>query len=373
MIMRHVVRLLPLLPLLAVSVAAQGLYTGTTAGAGLITRGFFFQPGLRARTVSQVAIPIAVAMPISRALSVDVSTQWAWTRLTTYDGAEESLSGLTDTEVRATYALGRDRAILTLSANLPTGQTGLDPSRLAVVGAVGSNFLPFPVSSYGSATSVTIGGAAAHRVGGVNVGFGLSARVSGSWEPFESLPLALTPGVETRAQLAGDAIVGRGRVSAGLMFSTFGADAFAGTTADVGVSQAYQSGNRVVAEVAVAYPVGPGMLNVGLWDFMRGDAEADEAVVTGSKENILGLGGSWQVGAAPGIAITPGLEMRQWSRNGGTAGRLVTAGLSLDVALGQRASLLPQARTDWGFVNNAFGTTVPVQGWTVGMLAQWDF
>lgn len=366
-------RLALLAVLLPAALGAQGLYNRPTAATGLVTRGFYFRPGLRVRTVAQVTTPVALALPVTRALSIDLATNWAWTRLTTHDGAEESLSGLTDTELRLAYVLGRDLGVLTISANLPTGRATLSPSDLAVVGAVGSNFLAFPVSAYGSAASVTVGGAVAQAVGGINVGLGLSARMSGSWEPFEALPIAYQPGVETRAQLAGDATVGRGRVSAGLTFSTFGADDFAGSVTDVGVSQAYQSGNRWIGELAFMHPVGPGMLSVGLWDFLRGEAEADGTAVTGSKENIVGLGGSWRSAIGPGLAVSPGLEWRQWSRDGGTAGRLVTLGLDFDIAMGARASLLPQARTDWGFVNDATGVAVAVQGWTVGLLGQWDF
>lgn len=368
-------RMLLCVPSLIVGVpaAGQGLYADPAAATGMVARGFHFRQGVGARTASQVMVPLAIAIPVGRQLSVEVASSWAWSRLTTYDGGEASLAGITDTELRAAWTVGRDRALFTLSANLPTGRGTLDAEDLTVVGAIGSNFLTFPVSSYGSGLSLTAGGALTQRAGGLNLGFGVSARVAGGYEPFEGLPIEYQPGLETRVQLAADALLGRGRVSGGVTFSTFGSDNFAGNVTDVGVSQAYQPGSRWIFELGLIQPLGPGMLSLGLFDFLRGAAGADGTAVVGSRENIGGLGAEWRVAVGGGLAVAPGAELRQWWRDGGVAGRLTSLGLELEAALGARFALLPQLRTDFGFINGPSGQAVRVQGWTLGLMGQIEF
>src|SRR2546427_12604848 len=104
-------------------------------------------------------------------------------RVETYAGRTETLTGLTDTQLRLLYTLRRDRAVASLSFNLPTGQHSDSTSQFQVNGAVGSNYLAFPVSSLGTAFGVTGGLAYAQQAGRWDLGLSGGLPYVGSYQP----------------------------------------------------------------------------------------------------------------------------------------------------------------------------------------------
>ena len=93
----------------------------------------------RVSSVSQIALPFNLRFPIGGRWTGDVSGAVA--RSTVDVGSSEwELGGLSDVRVRAIGRLKGENLLLTLGANLPTGQVGLDAeefSALQVVGALG--------------------------------------------------------------------------------------------------------------------------------------------------------------------------------------------------------------------------------------------
>ena len=76
---------------------------------------------------------------------------------------KSELSGLTDTQVRANYTFGQDLVVLTAGVNLPTGSSTVAAEELEAASLIGSDFLTFPISGFGSGLGFTGGVAFARR------------------------------------------------------------------------------------------------------------------------------------------------------------------------------------------------------------------
>jgi hypothetical protein len=112
---------------LAGPLAAQGntaLYSRWSGLSGFEYQSYHFTGNVGVTDASQWSIPVVVVAPIGRQMSLDLTTRLAHSEIT--GGASETLTGLTDTQLRLLYTLGRDRAVASLSVNLPTGKHSLD-------------------------------------------------------------------------------------------------------------------------------------------------------------------------------------------------------------------------------------------------------
>ena len=124
-------------------------------------------------TITELAIPVFVAIPAGSHLSVDVGTAYARARVTS--GATRSeIAGLTETQIRGTYTFGGDFVVLTAGVSLPTGESTVTLEQLAAAGRIGNDFLSFPVSEMGTGLAATGGVARArpHGAGGGRGGLG---------------------------------------------------------------------------------------------------------------------------------------------------------------------------------------------------------
>src|SRR5205085_2680800 len=180
--------------------------------------------------VSEFSLPFYVVVPVMPALSVDVGTAYAIAKLDrhTVDATglrsttTSQFSGLTDTQVRANYTFGQDFVVLTAGLNLPTGSATVSPDKLEASTRIGSDFLTFPISGFGSGFGMTGGVAVAQPMGNWNLGFGASVRHSSEYEPFKDasgVATKYTPGPEYRARLGLDHPFGTGRMSFGATYS----------------------------------------------------------------------------------------------------------------------------------------------------------
>ena len=350
----------------------QSLWIRPSAVTGLEARGYSFRPGLGIRTVSQWSVPVVVVMPLGDRLSADISSRWAYSRVTTDAGAVEDLSGLTDTDVRVAYTLGRQAAVVSLVASLPTGRSTVSSTNFVVIGALGSDFLTLPVATYGTGAKITGGVAAARNLGGINLGVGASLRWASEYAPFSDVDLSYEPGVETRLQLGADGIVGSGRLSAGLTFSTFGDDNFIGAGGG-GITQTFLPGSRVLGELTYVAPLGNGNLTLYAWNFHRTAARVEALTVPRSKENIFDIGASWRLPAGRRVVVIPQSELKQWHRDGSSAGRMGSFLVGLEIAAAAGFTIEPSARTDFGFVSAVADRHVPVQGWGLSTLGRIAF
>jgi len=164
--------ILGLLAIASQAGAQENLVTTKSVIGGMQARSYKIEDGTETR---QFAFPLAFQMPVSERLSFDIGAYYAST-----ESEGNTLSGLTDTQIRASYVFGRDALVATLMVNLPTGKTQ-DFDQTTTSGAAAANFLSFPVNAYRTGTSVTGGLAAATELGSWNVGIAGSVRMSGEY------------------------------------------------------------------------------------------------------------------------------------------------------------------------------------------------
>jgi hypothetical protein len=305
-------------------------------------------------TISQLAIPLFVSIPISPRLTVDVGTSYARSLVTGANGRSE-LSGLTDTQVRGNLTLGTDYIVLTLGLNLPTGKSGVTLDEYAAASRIGNDFLAFPIANMGTGFAGTGGIAVARPLGEWNLGLGAAVRRATSYEPFNipNQSMRFQPGNEYRMRVGADRIVGVGRLALGLTVSKFGED-------DAGGSR-FRSGSRLIAQTVYTSSIGGKDLVVGAYDVFRSSGQFASGGSSG-RENVANLFGTIGLRANDRV-IEPTVELRHWRQevpvfNAGTNSAERIAQNSFLGSLGVRT------RLELGGV-----TVFPGVGFTVGRLA----
>lgn len=303
---------LVLLALGAAPAAGQTpIYERARGATGIEVRTFAFDQGIQLRHATQVALPVSAGIPLRRRLFVDITASYALTSLESYDGASLQMSGFTDTEVRASYTLARDAAVVALGMNLPSGVSQIETSQLAVIRSAGQNFLPFPVSNYGAGLGVSGALALTQRLGAWSLGLAGSARYLGTYTPFSDTIGSYAPGVETRLRLGIMRLLGeQTSLAGGFTFSTYGTDEFTGVPAFV-----YRPGNRYIGELAVTRQVGQSSFRASTWVYVRSPGDSSGATVERAKERIVHGTLLMERPISGRVDVDGGLEGRSWHSN----------------------------------------------------------
>ncbi len=340
--------------------AARALALATTALAGPVFAQYVPEPGavstgaearyyrfgqdLGVKSLGQFAFPLAIVYPVGR-FTFDAGAWIAATTLTRLDGYRETVTGLTDTQIRAAYVLGSDALVLTAMVNLPTGAENLSAAEYAVLSAASSSFLAFPVNAYGSGASVTLGAAGAFRAGAWNLGLAGSARLSEEFTPFEDTDGGFTyqSGLEARARFGADRLVGNGKLAFGLTFSTFSDDEFANGSGATGV---YRPGRRVIGEASYTTLIGPATITGYIWDFFRtaGDSAGSSVL---NQENLFAAGVASRFPVSATMNLEPGAELRFANPADGNA-VILELSAAARIRLAPRYTLVPVFRLAFG-------------------------
>lgn len=335
------------------------------------------QPGIagrdsiRLRRIEQYSIPISVAVPLSANWTVDLQTAMSWVRLT-YDpklgtaGSQglATLSGPTDVRVRATGRLFSDGVVLTMGANLPTGQTELNSAALTVLRAQAAPALGLSSPPVGAGPSGTAGLVLAREVMGWAVAVGGSYEMRGKYQPVAALTAGSStvdfePGDVLRGSVGVDRLISRHRLSATFAVDVFADDRLRDPTAATTVGSTVRLGPILTSDVQLQLAV-PHTREVVLWgsNRFRTRFQRDGVEVPGTSGNYLDSGvrlrvpltsgtdflitgeGRWHTG----LAIAQGLTTSGVRSGGGTLG-LVTrfAGLNVQPYIrGQGGQLRPR-------------------------------
>ena len=345
MTLRATARALCLLALVAPPAAGQSASPDRAAvTVGAEGRGYTFGQYFPVQSLTQLAIPMAVVVPMGR-FTLDAGAWYAVTALDRDGAPAQSVSGFTDTQVRGSYVLGDDAVVLTAMVNLPTGADNLSAAEYAVLAAASSSFFAFPVNGYGSGASLTLGAAGAIEAGEWNLGLAGSGRLSRPFSPFQDTEGEFTyqSGLEVRLRAGADRLVGGGRLSLGLTFSTFGDDEFASGGGTTGI---YRPGQRLIAEASFATVVGPATLIGYAWDYYRWSGDSAGVSVL-NRENLLtgGVQARWPLSRTG--AWEPGVEGRLSTPEEGRA-MLVEFSSGLRIRAGSNLAVIPILRFDVG-------------------------
>jgi len=365
---------LALVPAVPAGLAGQqNLFPEKSIFTGIEARQYNFESGFAADHVRQVAVPIAAIVPLGQRFSFDVGTWWATTNLER-GGSSESFSGFTDTQLRLAYVLGTDAVVASVMINLPTGKETTTLRKFNVSSSVSSNFLLFPVNSYGSGTSVTPGLAAATTVGDWNLGLAASVRWSDEYQPFNdsaSAGIRYQPGVETRIRAGVDRLVGQSRLTVGATFSTFSNDELRGGGLGNGT---FDPGNRFLVDANLVSPVGSGTVSMYAWNYYRKTSSSSDSTSSiGNREDILTLGASGSFPLGSRTRIEPLLESRFWMPDG-ASGRLFGVGAALRYGISPTVTLVPGVRLDIGSIRPPGSSTrYSVFGWDLSAMLRYGF
>lgn len=341
-------RLLPGILALALTapLAAQTVDTRPRAFAGFEYYSVSFGAGIGTKTVTEMVVPLGLIVPVGRRLTFDAGTSYVSAERTDEAGGSTSLNSLTDLVVRAGWQIIPDALIFTLAANLPTGTATLEGDQIFLAGAVATDLIPFPVTSFGSGFNVTTGLALAQPVGSWALGVAGSYRYNGSYEPLADTSVSLTPGAEYRVRIGADRLVGQGRLSLGFTFSTFSRDEF-------GADQ-YSPGKRFISQASWSLPLGTNRsLALYVWDIHR-TVDSTTSYAGAQKENTISTGviGSFRIGRN---TLRPSVELRhQWAGVSSLEdyGTQVGLGARLAIPAGQRFTVTPSVRLDLGSLVN---------------------
>jgi hypothetical protein len=335
--------------------------------SGFEMRAVSFGAGLGVRRVTEMAVPFGAIWQVNPRLTFDFGVSYARVTRTPENDtlATESVSGLTDLQVRGVYQIIPDFVVLTLGADVPTGKTALSARELPAAGAVASDLIPFPVTSFGSGANVTSGLAVAVPFAGWALGMGASYRISSGYTPLAGVDSAYRPGGEMRLRVGVDRLVGQGRVSLGFTYSTFTQDEFGG-------SALFRPGGRYITQASWSIPLRNLGLDVYAWDLYRGAGTVSLSGSRTEKQNLLALGAmaSIQLGRNQ---LRPQLEYRRQTAGTDTmtdAGTLMSLSLRYGFQLTDGLQVSPALRFDTGSVV-VNGAAISLTGWglTLGLRA----
>jgi len=364
-------------------VGAQGsdaLYARFNALTGWEVRGYTFDqwqapnPQEQPKSVSEWSLPFVIAAPLTRRLSVDLNTRYTNGEVESYSGARATLSGFTDTQVRFLYTLNPDRLVGSLSFNLPTGKATVDSNGFRVAGAIGGDYLTFPVPNFGTAFGVTGGVAYAHNVGTWNVGVSSSLRYLATYEPFANSPLSYNPGIEGRFRVGADRLLGQAsRLLVGLTVSTFSTDVYSGaTTSGFG---SYSPGTRFIGELAFVRVVGRSTVTASAWDYYRLAGDSAGKPFPETKENVFNSELRVTYRVSPRVEVEPMVAFRQWSPEDFRGGRLKSGGLVVRGTLTEHLSATVQGRYDGGWIyaqSNASAVSTDLRGYGASVFLRYE-
>jgi len=297
-------------------------------------------------TVSQLAFPLFVTVPVLPQLAIDVGTAYATARyerrVDDSTVTTSTMDGLTDTQVRANYIIGQDFVVVTAGLNIPTGSATVTPGELDAATRIGSDFLSFPISGFGSGFGMTAGAAIAQPAGGWNLGFATSMRYATEYEPFKDasgVVTKFTPGPEVRARIGADHALGEGRISLGFTYSKFGDDKANAVT--------FNTGDRFITQAVINSTLKNGTdYTLVVWNLYRTSGTLINRSASPSA-NITSALMAFSIRAPADVGIEPSVETRVFTQQHARTSFLANFGLRAYVNRGTWA-LVPGVGFSFG-------------------------
>jgi hypothetical protein len=358
----------------AVSASAQGLPGAwqAGAGAGYETYQFLDASELGVDRVSLFTLPFAVrGRPLDR-LHLQLSGAYAHGTLKRTDGSEATLSGATDTELRASYTFGRDLVVVSAAYLLPTGSSTHNLDEAEVAGTIAADLLPFRIGQWGGGGRLALSTAVAVPVNGFGVGFSLGYTVA---QEYEALRLpdqeawTYRPGDELRLRLGIDRTFGAtGKAALVFSLQRYDEDALGGTGL-------LQPGNRYDVTGSYAFAAGPAATGVAYLGVAHrnaatfGAAAENEPFFAGMEipaQDLVFAGGGLRLPVADRVFV-PTVEGRLFRRSDGlNQGHLMGIGAALEWPVGS-VVLLPSVRSRFGKVLLWEGAEAPFRGGEIAL------
>jgi hypothetical protein len=342
--------------------------------SGIRFQGYDFAEGFAAEAANLMWIPIALDHTVMPGLRVDAYTAYA-RGAANFGGTEYTLNGLVDTRVRLNWTV-RPWAVVTVGANVPTGNPSHDPNEARVASMLSTELLGFQEANFGLGFATTTGVATAYRSGDYGLGFGASYRAASGFEPSADTAVTYTPGDELRLRVALDRDFGGNRFTLGGTFQTFRTDELDGRNL-------YQSGKRWRGDVSYSFRTSANATwtafvsdvyrdrGDAIISYVDGTGTARDSTFQTGYQNIVvgGVRGSWRL--SPALTIRPMVDARIQTREQEDGeGWLVGAGGDVPLRWGI-IDVFPSARAMLGSLSDAAGDGHRVLGAELGLTMRW--
>jgi hypothetical protein len=283
------------------------------------------------------------------------------------------LSGLVDTGVRAAYQ-ATPWALVTLGANIPTGNSSHDGQEAIVASLLSTDILGFREATWGRGFALTGSAAVARSMG--NFGFGLAAAYSmrGTFNPSaDDDDFEYQPGSEARIRLGLDRNFGNSTLTLGGTFITYTQDQANG-------QNLFQAGKRFRFDASYAFRMAAGVWTVYAADLVRqsGSLQLPNVDSQGTplgtftsidtpKQNLAVAGFMGAVALGGGFVFRPHVDFKLQARedsSGSNAGSgwLLAAGGDVPMRIFGGHDFFPKARFLIGSLEDPTGSGVRVFG-----------
>jgi hypothetical protein len=329
-------------------------------------------PGLAFTGISELTVPIVVSHQLGSRLRLDIATAYADASVQASNGENLSLSGFTDTDIRATYALVPGRLALTMVGTLPTGTEAVPDSTLPLFGALATDLFDFTTPSFGTGGAFTTGFAGATQWGeNWAVGMGASFRYNAPFTPVTGSG-SLKPGDEGRARIGIEGTLPGGKyLRAALVFSMDQHDQLTGGPASA-------TGDRALLYTSLSLPLGRSSLLFYGYDMRRFQPSpfntTATSVVLVPGGNLFVVGARLERTLSARVSVAPSLEFRDELTEQETGltglGDLVRPGVDVRYRVGSTTTLVLQGQYATGALEDD-GTSVSLSGPRMGAFLEW--
>ncbi len=353
-----------------------------SVGTGVDYLGYTFDAGLGVDAVQLFMVPVAVRLPVTDALTLDIFSAWADGRVKR-GTTEFRLSGPVDTNVKASYQ-AMPWALVSIGANIPTGNSTHDGEEAIVASALSTDLLGFREATWGTGFALTSSVATAVRAGGFGLGIAGAYAMRGEFEPSSDVDVMYKPGSEARVRVGLDRNFGNATLTAGATFINYSAD-------QADRVNLFQAGNRLRFDASLAFRAGAGVWTIYGADLIRenGDLTLDvvddlgvlldtTVTIVTAKQNLIVGGIIGTVGLGGGFVFRPHVDFRYQTReeadgNEAGSGWILAAGGDIPLRIFGGYEFFPKARVFFGSIQDGMGSGVSLLGMEFRGTMRWMF
>lgn len=341
--------------------SAQGQQFTGVAGGYFETYEFLDPEVLGIQRVSLVTVPIGVQAPIIERVSVELRSAFAYGSMRRSDGSEVSLSGATDSEVRANFAVIPEMLTISAAALLPTGSSRHSAEESELAGLMAADLLPFRISNWGSGGGAGLISTFTMPIGEFGVGLSAGYTMGREFEPVAEDELAYRPGDEFRVRLALDRNFGASAKATLLVGAqTYQQDELRGASI-------FEPGDRFEALASFAFRAGNQSTGVAYGGIQhRGEGRLVEQGFVTPAQDLINAGVGFRLPRGTST-LMPAAELRIFRRADGTGqGHLGVVGFSAEVPAGS-VVVIPSLRGRFGQALLWDGAESSVRGAELGV------
>jgi hypothetical protein len=308
------------------------------------------------RSITVTAVPFAARVQAMPNLWIDVAGAYANGSLRLSDGSTLTLTGPTDTELRATLSLLDDRLALGVGYLAPTGPSSYTAEEAAVAGVAAADLLPLRVSNWGTGGGLSLSTSLAIPAGAFRLSATAGYTIASEFEPLADDAFVFRPGNETLLQLRADRPLTRtSTATLRLGMRQYADDA-------IGGENIYQAGTRLDALASLSFAVGLDATGLAYAGVLRRNAGTEsERFGDIATQDVMLIGSAFRI-VSPGWTLLPSTDLRIVRRSDGYGqGYLSAVGVGAEFPFGA-VTVTPAVRGRFGRLYPWDGETVSVRG-----------